>query len=109
MKFHNKILTFSLLLISIFVISCTGYRIHPEFVAVNDEETACKIAEIIFTQEGGINLNNRKPLEAKLVNDEYWVVKAALPDSDKKFLIIGESYYIHIRKKDCKILELYKN
>jgi len=74
----------------------------PKNGFVPDEDTAVKIAEIIWIPIYGKKVLDNKPYKAELKGDTVWVVEGTLQKN-----MLGGVPYIEIRKSDCKILEVY--
>ncbi len=68
---------------------------------VPDQETAVKIAEIIWLPIFGNDVLEEKPYLAELKNDSVWVVRGQM-----KKLQLGGVAYVEISKKDCQVLKV---
>lgn len=73
--------------------------INPKNGFVPDEETAVKIAEIIFNKTFNQKVFNSKPFKVELKDDSIWVIEGTL-----KPRTLGGVPYIEIRKSDCKVI-----
>lgn len=63
---------------------------------VPDPETASKIAEAIWESRYGTSFNNTKPFKVKLIKSSIWEITTR-----------DDILTIEIRKKDCKIINLF--
>ncbi len=88
--------------------SCTASRLAPlqNSRVVPDEETAKKIAEIIWLPIYGEKIYDEKPFKASLVKN-VWRVKGVLHNRGDSTLLMGGTAYIEIRQSDCKILKVF--
>lgn len=77
----------------------TEYKYN--YPLVPNEETAAKIAEIVWVSIYGEKIYNQKPYCVNLIKDSIWVVNGSVPAGG-----YGENAYIEIRKKDGKILKV---
>jgi hypothetical protein len=85
----------------------------PENGYVPNAETAQKIAEAILVPIYGDEIYKERPFTAKLIKD-IWVVRGTKIISNQsthkegvKYGYLGGTFYVEIRKSDCKILKAY--
>lgn len=77
-------------------------------VVVPDEQTAIKIAEAVLYPIYGIDIDESKPLKAKLdENLGVWKVEGTLPNVDDTQDTLGGVPYVLIQKKDGKVLAIW--
>src|SRR5690606_30292655 len=90
-----------------FILSCSPakqiveHNVNMDMDYVPNEETAIKIAEAIWLPIYGIEVLDKKPYTAVLINDEIWRVQGTIGLDE-----LGGVPYIEISKKDCKILKV---
>jgi len=75
---------------------------HRDYVP--DEETATKIAEVIWVRIYGQTIYNEKPFIVHLNDNGVWTVSGNLPSGDEG---VGGVAHIEIQKYDCEILKVY--
>ena len=103
----SKIFNFPLLIIALgFLMSChshTGNAIpwKQEDGYIPNESSAIKIAEIVWLNIYGYNIEDEKPFKVRLKDGNVWVVEGTL-DKNK----LGGVAYIEIQKSDGKILKV---
>lgn len=98
------------ILISFYCISCNNKQHFQEKPIVNwkvedgyvpDEKSAIKIAEIVWLNIYGTDIDNNKPFTATLTNGNIWVVKGSLNKNT-----LGGVPYMEIQKSDGRILKV---
>ena len=84
-------------------LSCTSIK-HMDYVDnlnyVPNQETAIKIAEVIWYPIYGVNIEKFKPFKVELKDNTVWIVEGTIKEGK------GGVPYIEINKKDCKILKV---
>jgi hypothetical protein len=97
---YKKIFFFVLYLI--LSLSIHAQKSIPKRDLVPDKETAIKIAKAIWLPIYGNKIDKFSTFKADLTNDNIWIVKGV-----RKELSAGGEPVIYIRKKDCKIIDVY--
>ena len=73
----------------------------PEDGYISNETSAIKVAEVVWLNVYGPEIENDKPFKAKLKDGKIWIVEGTL-DPNK----LGGVPYIEIQKSDGKILKV---
>ncbi len=75
------------------------YSLEDDYVP--DEETAIKIAEVVWLNIYGERIYRERPFKASLLGDTLWVIEGTLEEGRD-----GGTVYAKIRKSDCQILKI---
>lgn len=105
----HKIFSISLLSLMIILSGLTSCNTHnethaswkPEDGYISNESSAIKLAEIVWLNVYGSDINNDKPFKAKLKDGKVWIVEGTLNSNG-----FGGVPYIEIQKSDGRILKV---
>lgn len=97
----NGIFIICALLLTVFLVNAQQMRRSDQRVYVPDEETAIKIAEVIWLPIYGRKIYKYKPFKAILTENDTWIIQGTLKKNT-----LGGGPYAEIQRSDCKVLKV---
>jgi hypothetical protein len=100
--YHNIVFT---IIASLCFARCSQHEYHPDWKPddgyISNEASAAKVAEIVWLNVYGTEIEDNKPFKVKLIDGKVWSVEGVMSKGE-----LGGVPYIEIQKSDGKILKV---